>query len=146
MFDLYGSLKGIWYPNTRHFLQCFCDPIQKWKNVLSKGRNSHGCKAVICKIPCIDCKAVKLSFFCILAIHARQLSKKLSCIEFVPLKCCKIALLTSDIARHFSPLQGYNSRDCKAVKILLCMLAMFPRTCKAVSAKNWINFKKILFF
>ena len=72
-----------------------------WKNVLSKGRNLHGCKAVICKIPCIDCKAVKLSFFCILAIHARQLSKKLPCIEFVPLKCCKIALLTSDIARHF---------------------------------------------
>ena len=31
-----------------------------WKNVLSKGRNSHGCKAIKCKIPCIDCKAVKL--------------------------------------------------------------------------------------
>ena len=104
MFDLYGSLKGIWYPNTRHFLQCFCDPIQKWKNVLSKGRNSHGCKAVICKIPCIDCKAVKLSFFCILAIHARQLSKKLPCIEVVPLNCSKTALLTSDIARHLFPL------------------------------------------
>ena len=62
-----------------------CSPLKKscvrpcsalWKNVLSKDRNSHGCKAVICKIPCIDCNSVKLSFFRILAIHARKFPKK----------------------------------------------------------------------
>ena len=47
-----------------------------WKNVLSKGRNLHGCKAIKCEIPCIDCKAVKLSFLCGFAIHARQFTKK----------------------------------------------------------------------
>ena len=96
-----------------------------WKNVLSKGRNLHGCKAVICKIPCIDWNAVKLSFFCILAILARQLSKKLPCIEFVPPNCCKTTLLTSDIARHFPPCKATILEIARQYKYCLACLQCF---------------------
>ena len=114
--------------------------IALWKNVLSKDRNSHGCKAVICKIPCIDCKAVKLSFFRILAVHARQFPKKtaLHVIQWIYFALSKLfnytlwACMILTLQGIFSPLQANNSWDCKAVKILPCMLAMFPRTCMAV--------------
>ena len=82
-----------------------------------------------CKMAFIDCKAVKFSFYSITAIHSRQLSKKCPVLSS--------SLLTA-VKPHSSlmTLQGYNSLDCKAVKILPCMLAMFPKTCNAVYTKN----------